>query len=157
MKNLIYTVFSTLIIASSVSTVWAKNPNDAKFSHIGNSAAIPNNANTLDATHKFDVHVQGKAISELMIDLPKGVSIDKGIEVQNKLNQKIPTTVSMNATKATVVFAEPVAPGTSISIRMKGVNTQGYEKTWHYPVSVKKVDMKEEISLGLARIQTYGG
>ncbi|MEH2047623.1 DUF2808 domain-containing protein [Nostoc sp.] len=160
MKKLIYTVAFTLVLASSVpsvSTAWAKNPNDAKFSHLGNSTAVPNNARTLNATHKFDVHVQGKALSELAIDLPEGVSIDKGIEVENKLGQKIPTTVSINNRKATVAFSEPVAPGTSISIRMKGVNTPGYEQTWHYPVSVKKVDMKEEIPLGLARIQTYGG
>jgi hypothetical protein len=157
MKKLIYTFAFTLVLASSVPTAWAKSPNDAKFSHLGNSAAVPNNARTLDATHKFDVHVQGKALSELAIDLPERVSIDKGIEVQNKLGQKIPTTVSINNRKATVAFSEPVAPGTSISIRMKGVNTPGYEETWHYSVSVKKVDMKEEIPLGLARIQTYGG
>jgi hypothetical protein len=157
MKKLIYTFAFTLVIASSVPTTWAKNPNDAQFSHLGNSAAVPNDARTLNATHKFDVHVQSKALSELAIDLPEGVSIDKGIEVENQLGQKIPTTVSINNRKATVAFSEPVAPGTSISIRMKGVNTPSYEKTWHYPVSVKKVDMKEEIPLGLARIQTYGG
>ncbi|OCQ93457.1 hypothetical protein BCD64_00735 [Nostoc sp. MBR 210] len=157
MKKLIYTFAFTLVIASSVPTAWAKNPNDAQFSHLGNSAAVPNDARTLNATHKFDVHVQSKALSELAIDFPEGVTINKGIEVENQLGQKIPTTVSINNRKATVAFSEPVAPGTSISIRMKGVNTPGYEETWHYPVSVKKVDMKEEIPLGLARIQTYGG
>ncbi|BAU04552.1 MULTISPECIES: DUF2808 domain-containing protein [Nostocales] len=157
MKKPIYAAAFTLVFASSVSTAWAKNPNDANISHLGNSAAVPNVARIPDATHKFDVHVQGKALSELAIDLPEGISIDKGIEVQNKLGQKIPTTVSINNKKATVAFSEPVAPGTTISIRMKGVNTPDYEGTWHYPVSVKKIDMKEEIPLGLARIQTYGG
>ncbi|MDZ8052403.1 MAG: DUF2808 domain-containing protein [Aulosira sp. ZfuCHP01] len=160
MKKLIYAVAFTLSIVASVPTAWAKNPNDAKFSHLGNSVAFPNTANTPNATHKFDVHVQGKALSELSIDLPKGVNINKEIEVQNKLGQKLPTTISINDRKATVTFQEPVAPGTSISIRMKGVNTPdyepGYQQTWNYPVSVKKVDMKTEIPLGLARIQTYG-
>jgi hypothetical protein len=157
MKKLIYTVTFTLVLASSVTTAWAKNPNDAKFSHLGNSAAVPNVARIPDATHKFDVHVQGKALSELVIDLPEGISINKGIEVQNKLGQKIPTTVSINNKKATVAFSEPIVPGTTISIRMKVVNTPDYKGTWHYPVSVKKVGMKEAIPLGLARIQTYGG
>ncbi|MGM3309597.1 hypothetical protein ACSQ6I_27060, partial [Anabaena sp. WFMT] len=67
MKNLIYAVVFTLSIVASVPTAWAKNPNDAKFSHLGNSAAVPNTANTPNATHKFDVHVQGKALSELSI------------------------------------------------------------------------------------------
>ncbi|WP_414530961.1 hypothetical protein [Nodularia chucula] len=48
-KNLIYAVAFTLSIVASVSTAWAKNPNDAKFSHLGNSAPVPNTANTLDA------------------------------------------------------------------------------------------------------------
>lgn len=109
MKKLIYTFAFTLVIGSSVPTVWAKNPNDAKFYHLGNSAAVPNNFRTQDAIHKFDVHVQGKALSELTIYLLEGVSIDKGIEVKNKLSQKISTTVSINNRKATVAFSEPVA------------------------------------------------
>ncbi|BAZ19308.1 hypothetical protein IQ244_05975 [Nostoc sp. LEGE 06077] len=43
MKKLIYAAAFTLVFASSVSTVWAKNPNDANISHLGNSAAVPNN------------------------------------------------------------------------------------------------------------------
>ncbi|MBD2568741.1 MULTISPECIES: DUF2808 domain-containing protein [Nostocaceae] len=155
MKKLIYAVAFTLVFASSVPTAWAKNPNDAKFSHLGNSAAVPNDARIPNATHKFDVHVQGKALSELAIDLPEGVSIDQGIEVQNKLGQKIPTMVSMNNRKATIAFSESVAPGTTISIRMKGVNIPMYSETWQYPVYAKKVGFTEAIPLGLAQIQTY--
>ncbi|MBD2772075.1 DUF2808 domain-containing protein [Iningainema tapete] len=156
MKKFMYaaTLF-TLAIVSSVPAALAKNPNDAKISHLGNSAAIPNYAAAPAATHKFDVHTQGKAISELIIDLPEDANINQGIEVKNKLGQKISATVSINGRKATVAFSEPVAPGTTISILMKGVNTPGYEQTWHYPVSVKKVGMNGELPLGLARVQTY--
>ncbi|WP_414574050.1 hypothetical protein [Nostoc sp. CCY 9925] len=75
MKKLIYTFTFTLVIGSSVPTAWTKNPNDAKIFHLRNSATVPNNARTQDAIHKFDVHVQGKALSELTIDFPEGVSI----------------------------------------------------------------------------------
>ncbi|AFZ61096.1 DUF2808 domain-containing protein [Anabaena cylindrica FACHB-243] len=155
MKKLIYAVAFTLVLTSSLPTAWAKNPNDANISHLGNSAAVPNDAGNLNATHKFDVHVQGKALSELAIDLPERISIDQGIEVQNKLGQKIPTMVSMNNRKATIAFSEPVAPGTTISIRMKGVNTPMYSEIWQYQVYAKKVGFTEAIPLGLAQIQTY--
>lgn len=154
-KKLIYAVVFTFAI-SSTAPAFAKSPNDAKVTHLGNSAALPNYVQVTDATHKFDVYVQGKAISELMIDLPEDIKINQGIEVKNKSGQKIPATVSINDRKVTIAFSEVINPGTSLSIVMKGVRTSGYEETWHYPVSVKKVGIKEEIPLGLARIQTYG-
>jgi hypothetical protein len=108
---------------------------------------IYNYAQVTDATHKFDVYVQGKAISDLMIDLPEDIKINQGIEVKNKSGQKIPSTVSINDRKVTIAFSEVINPGTSLSITMRGVRTPGYEETWHYPVSVKKVGIKEEIPL----------
>lgn len=89
-----------------------------------------------------------------MIDLPKEVSV-KRIELKSKSGQKIPTIMSMNGRKAKVAFSEPVVPGTSISILMKGVATPGYQQNWQYRVSAKKVGMKEGIPLGLAQVQTY--
>ncbi len=151
MKKLIYATAFTLTIAST--SAWANSPNDANISHLGKSAAVPIDALVLDATHKFDVHVQGKALSELMIDIPEEVSV-KGIKVKNKSGQKIPTTVSINGRKATVAFSEPVATGNSLTIFMNGVNTHDYGQTLHYRVSAKKVGMNGEISLGLARVQT---
>jgi Protein of unknown function (DUF2808) len=158
MNKLICTTALSLAISSSLTTAWASNPNDAKMSHLGNSAATPSDAVASDATHKFDVYVQGKAISELAVNLPKGVSINRGIEVKNKSGEKIPATVSIKEGKATLVFSQPVAPGTTILVSMKGVNTPSYgsnSHTWLYEVSAKKVDMNGEISLGLAQVQTY--
>lgn len=81
MKKLIYTVAFTLVLASSVPAAFAKNLNDAKASHLGNSSAFPNDSAASDATHKFEVHVQGKAVSELAINVPEGVKVKRGIEV----------------------------------------------------------------------------
>ncbi len=155
MKTLIYAAAFTLIVSSTVPT-FARSINDAKVTHLGNSAAIPNYAQIPDATHKFNVYVQGEAISELIIDLPEDVKINQGIEVKSKSGKKISATVAINARKATVAFSEPIAAGSSILVMMNGIKTPGDQKTWHYPVSIKKVGMKEEIPLGLARVQTYG-
>lgn len=156
MNKLIYAAAFTLAISSTIP-VFAKSPNDAKVTHLGNSAAIPDTAQTYDATHKFDVHIQGKAVSELIIELPEDVKITEGIEVNNKSGEEIPATVSINGKKATIAFSEAVNPGTSLSIQMQGVLTPIYANTWHYSVSAKKVGFKEEIPLGLARVNTYSG
>ncbi|OKH47619.1 hypothetical protein NIES2101_23125 [Calothrix sp. HK-06] len=155
MKTLIYTTAFTLAVAFTIPA-FAKSPNDTKVTHLGNSAAIPNYAQFPGATHKFNVYVQGEAISELRIDLPEDIKIKQGIEVQNQSGKRIPTTVDINARKATLTFSEPIAAGNSILVMMNGIKTPGYQKTWHYPVYIKKVGMTEEIPLSLARVQTYG-
>ncbi|BDI20847.1 hypothetical protein ANSO36C_66490 (plasmid) [Nostoc cf. commune SO-36] len=157
MKKLIYAVAFTLAFTSSVDAVFASGKlGDFSASHLMKSAAIPNTTYAIDATHKFEVHVQGKPLAGLTINLPEGVSIDKGIEVENQSGQKIPTTVSINEQKATVAFSQPIDPETKLSISMKGVNTTGYsDETWQYQVYAKKVGFTEEIPLGIAQIQTY--
>lgn len=153
MKKLIYATAFTLVLASTVPSAWASNPNDANITHLGKSAAIPIDSLVPDATHKFDVHVQGKALSKLVIDIPEGVSV-RGIKVKNKSGQQIPATVSINGRKATVAFAEPVAPGNSLTVFMNGVDGPDYGQTLNYQVSAKKVGMNGNIPLGLARVQT---
>ncbi|BAY63561.1 hypothetical protein NIES25_67290 (plasmid) [Nostoc linckia NIES-25] len=99
--------------------------------------------------------MQGKPLAELMINLPEGVKINKGIEVKNQSGQKIPTTVSINGQKTTVAFSQPINPEMKLSIFMKGVNTPRYSEIWQYQVYAKKVGFTQEIPLGTAQIQTY--
>jgi hypothetical protein len=158
MKNLINTFALTLVMTSPLSIALASNPNDAKMSHLGSSSATPNQSVFSDATHQFEVHVSGKEISELVIQLPEGVSISRGVDVKTKSGTKVPANVSINEEKARLVFSQPVAPGVSILVSMKGVETPFYASnghTWHYKVFATKVGMKEEISLGLARVDIY--
>lgn len=161
MKVLIYIAAFSLVITSSVPGVWAsEKPGDSSASYLGKTAAYPSDTTAVGATHKIEVHVQGKSLAELAIDLPERVSINNGIEVKNQSGQKIPVTVSINNRKATVGFSQPVAPETKLSILMKGVNTlgnseAGYSLPWMYRVSAKNVGSQGEISLGVARIQTY--
>lgn len=148
------------MFASSLPAQTRELMHDAKkITHLGNSAAIPSNSRFQGAIHNFEVHVQGKALSELSIDLPKGVSIRKGIDVTNKSGQKIETAVSVNDRKASVLFTQPVPPETTLLIKMRGVsvNTLGYRHIWMYRFYGKMVGLNAEISLGSARIQTHGG
>lgn len=156
MKKLIYATAFALVFASSVPAAWATGkPEDTRFSHLVDTAAYPNNASSRNATHQFEVHVQGRALSEISIDLPEGVSIHRGIEVTNQSGEKIDTQVSVNDRQATVVFSQPVPPDTVLSINMQGVDTAGIDNTWQYRVYAKKVGLSAEIPLGSARIQTW--
>ncbi len=160
MRSLIYAVAFTLAFTSSVDAVFASGkPGDFSASNLIKSAATPNHTCATNATHKFEVHVQGKLLAGLTINLPEGVKIDRGIEVKNQSGQKIPTTVSINEQKATVAFSQPIDPQTKLSILMRGINTPMYEpgsgKTWQYQVYAKKVGFTQEIPLGLALVQTY--
>ncbi len=155
MKTLIYAATFTLILTSSIPAAQARNLKDFNVTHLGNSVAIPKYVTVHNARHQFKVHVRQKALSELSIKIPEKVSINEGIEVKNQAGQKVPASVSINDGKATLVFSQPVAPETTLSVSMQGVKTPAYKSIWHYSVFAKNVGMTTEIPLGLARIQTY--
>ncbi|MCY7384463.1 MAG: DUF2808 domain-containing protein [Microcoleus sp. CAN_BIN18] len=156
MKKLIYAAAFTVILASNApATIAGGAMQNANVPHLVGSAATPNKARFQGATHRFDVHVQGRALSEIAIALPDDLRISGGIEVKNQSNQKIETQVSVNNQKATVVFAQPVAPDTTISIEMRGIHTPGYSHNWGYAISGKMVGINAEIPLGRVGIQTY--
>lgn len=147
----------TLVFASSVSAAWAAAslPN-AKTSPIVHSWAHPNGARVPNATHHFKLQVEGNALSQLSIDIPEGISITQGIEITTQSGQKLDPTVSINNRRATIAFAQPVPPGTRLSILMKGIRTSDYlGHTWFYPVEGRFVGMTSDIQLGTVRIQTY--
>ncbi len=157
MKPLIYAATLTLAIVSLAPVAQAFGSlRDANFPHLGNGGATLNNARVLNATHYFEIHVQGKALSELSIDLPEVVSMPKTIEVKNQSGQKIDAKVFFNNRTATVVFAQPISPETILSVNMQGVNTSGYSKTWVYQVYGKIVGLTSQIAMGPAWVQTYG-
>lgn len=156
MKKLIYAAAFTLMLASNApATVAGGAMQNANFPHLVHSGAHPNKARFQGATHHFEVHVQGKALSALAIDLPDDVKLRSGIEVTNQSGQKIESQVSVNNRKATVFFSQPVSPDTTISIDLLGIRTPGYSRNWMYTISGKMVGINAEILLGTVLIQTY--
>ena len=156
MKKLIYAAAFTILLASNApATIAGGAMQNANVPHLIGSAATPNRAGFQGATHRFDVHVQGRTLSEIAIALPDDLSIRGGIEVKNQSGQKIETQVSVKNQKATVVFAQPVAADTTISIYMRGIQTPGYSRNWGYAISGKMVGVNAEIPLGRVGIQTY--
>ncbi len=54
-----------------------------------------------------------------------------------------------------MVFAQPVAPDTTISIDIRGVDTPGNTRNWMSAISGKMVGINAAIPLGIVLIQTY--
>ena len=84
------------------------------------------------------------------------ISIEDGIEVtDDDSNQKIAAKVAINDQKATLTFTQPVASDTTLAIKMKGVDASRLiQKILLYRINITMADMSEEISIGVARINT---
>ncbi|BAZ47039.1 hypothetical protein NIES4102_40850 (plasmid) [Chondrocystis sp. NIES-4102] len=156
MKNLIYPTVFSLFLASITPIALAEDSHDNdETSHIISALAYPRRKRALDATHRFEVHVKGQPISALSVELPERISIEDGIEVTDDSDQKVTAKVAINDQKATLTFAQPIAPDTTLKIKMKGVDASRLiQKIVLYRVNITMVDMSEEISIGVAEIRT---
>ena len=157
MRILLFRITLTLVCTSWASATWAAEvlPN-AKTSPIIHSWAHPDGARVPNATHHFELKVEENALSQLSIDIPKGIRVTRGIETTTKSGQKLDATVSINNRRAAIAFAQPVPPGTIVSVSMKGIRTSDYlGRTWFYLVRGRNVGMTSDIPLGTVRIQTY--
>jgi hypothetical protein len=156
MKKLIYSTVFSLFLASIATIALAedRHGND-KTSHIINTGAHPRKLRSMNVTHHFEVHVKGQPISALSIDLPESIGIGDGIEVTDGSNQKIDAKITIENQKATLAFAQPVAPDTNLSIKIRGINAKRYiQKILLYRVNTTMADMNQEMSIGVARINT---
>jgi hypothetical protein len=148
---------SQTLHASSVPALAGGVLRDAKAPHLVHSDAHPNNARVPSATHHFEVHVQGRDLSQLSVDVPKGLKVSDRIVVTDQSGKKIDAAVSVNDRRVTIAFSQPVPTGTTLSVSMKGVRTQfpSRRRIWLYPVYGRSVGMTADVRIGLARIQTY--
>lgn len=130
---------------------------EANAPHIVHSSAHPNGTRVPNATHHFEVHVQGKELSQLSFEVLNGVEVSDRIMVSDQSGKKIDSTVSIKDKRATIAFSQPVPVETTLLISMKGVKTPFLSRgnTWLYPVYGRSVGMTEEIRMGIAQIQTY--
>jgi len=159
MKVLIHAAATTLIFIAAIPVMQAVGaPSDAKVSYIIHSTAYPKNARVQNATFHVGIAVSGYSLSQLAIDIPKQVKIRREIEVTDQTGKKVDTAVSFNGTSATIAFTQPVPPGTTLELDIKGVSTSGtgrLGRVWLFPTSSRYIGLNADIPLGSARIQTY--
>ena len=165
MKKLICATTFTLAIPIGIASLYAFSVpafaggvlREANAPHIVHSSAHPNGTRVPNATHHFEVHVQGKELSQLSFEVPDGVEVSDRIMVNDQSGKKIDSTVSIKDKRATIAFSQPVPVETTLSILMKGtkVSFLSQGRTFLYPVYGTSVGMTQEIRIGIAQIQTY--
>lgn len=155
LKRLIYVTLPLLTVLSAVPPLQAEDTlSNVRATQIISSAAIPNSAGINRATYRMVLRVGGGSLSQVTIDIPDEIAIGE-IEVKSESGQKIESTTSVSGKLATLVFAQPIAPGTTVEVSLRDVSTRwGYPKTWFFPVTGNVGGVS--IPLGLARFQTYG-
>jgi hypothetical protein len=160
MKTLLYATALTLAFIASVPAAQAAGVlRNATVTHLVSSGAHPNSAHALTSTYYFTLHVAGKPLSQLSIDVPEDIKSTQGIEVQDSSGQILDTKLSWKNQMATITFAQPVSPENTLKVSLKEVQTSGFAKShstiWLLPVSGQSVGLNAEIPFGLVRIHTY--
>ena len=165
MKKLICATTFALAIPTGVASLFVSSVpvlaggilREANAPHIVHSSLHPNGTRVTNATQHFEVHVQGKELSQLSIEIPDGIDVSDRIIVSEKSGKNIDSNIAIKDKKATIAFSQPVPVETTLSILMKGFNTSilSQRRTLLYPVSARSVGMTEDIRIGTARIQTY--
>ena len=112
MKKLICATTFTIAIPIGIASLYAFSVpafaggvlREANAPHIVHSSAHPNGTRVPNATHHFEVHVQGKELSQLSFEVPDGVDVSDRIMVSDQSGKKIDSTVSMKDKRATIAF-----------------------------------------------------
>jgi hypothetical protein len=138
----------------AIPAAQAAGPLGAKVPHLTSSGYNPNNQrHSYSGNYYIRVHVVGRSLAQLVIESPNDVQLSEGITITDQAGDPINVTVSLKGQKATVAFAQAVAPDTTLAINLKNVRTSLDPPTWFLAVSSQLAELSGEIPLGLARIQ----
>jgi len=161
MKSLIFagalflSAFTTIPATFAASYIDSINTG-VKVIHIDDSTAIPNNAISRSATYKINIHVEGKSLSSLAINLPEDLSVNN-VEVTDRSGKPIANNATVGDKEIAITFNSPVTSESFLQVRLLGTSTRwNNSNTWLLPVFAKVEGISDSLSLGLARIQTYG-
>lgn len=154
MKKFFYVAGFMLASLMAIPSAQAAGSFDAKVPHLASSGSDPNNPRHSHLGNYFiRVHVQGRTLTQLMIEAPVGVQLSEAIVITEPSGKPISATVSLNGQKAIIAFAQAVSPDTTLEIDLKNVKTLPDSPTWFFSVSSQLSGLNAEIPLGLARIQ----
>ncbi|MBW4692073.1 MAG: hypothetical protein KME27_09925 [Lyngbya sp. HA4199-MV5] len=158
MKATVFGLLCVIFAATTVSVAQAQTPT-ASVTQIVAADADPMDTSSTDsgaADHFIDVKVQGNPITGIAIEFPPGLRVTKGIDVKARSKQTVKANVAINSNGATINFLQPVSPGTTLKIALRGVNgSRSAEDIWLYPIAVRYVGETQNIAIGTARIATY--
>lgn len=113
--------------------------------------------NTRVVRHTLRVRIpeQSKAISQLKVSVPPGLTVRNDLTVHDQFGKQIETNTSVNENTVTISFPQPVEPKTTLEIDMNRVVILRKSGIWSYRVYAKLVDLEPELNLGVTQIRGY--
>jgi hypothetical protein len=157
MKNIIYLATLTLALAALNPAAYATHLPDKGISpHVFGTGQFPQTKwGTIRQSFRLEIPSQSKNLSELDIEIPKGLTVRNDISVSDKFGRKVQANTSINRNKMMIAFPQAVSPGTILNIDMNRVNRTGTSNAWLYRISAKFVGSDAEMPIGIARFGLF--
>ncbi|MBW4685712.1 MAG: DUF2808 domain-containing protein [Komarekiella atlantica HA4396-MV6] len=157
-RKLIHTTILALTMAVVVPATYANpTPQSSNFPHVislGESPQGIRHWRILRHTLKIAVPENSKAISQLIIEAPANIVLRESIDVFEQSGKEIAAKVFIQGKKATLEFAESVAPGTVIIVEMKNVKkTAVTTGDKFYKISTILAGMNVELPIGIVQLR----
>ncbi|PSF32921.1 hypothetical protein C7H19_20985 [Aphanothece hegewaldii CCALA 016] len=105
-------------------------------------------------TIRIEVPEDSKAISQLKISVPPGLTVSNNITIHDESEENITADISVAERMIIISFSQPITPKNRLEINMNGVRISGASNVFTYRVIAKLVDIEPELNLGIAEIRT---
>lgn len=151
MKLFAYTA-SLFLSVIALSPIAQAAGSTTRVPHIVSASASLNNARFQPNDYSFRLHIAGQALSELTIDALDPVRLSQQIIVTDQAGKKLDTTVTANGQTATIAFAQPVSPDTTIKIDLENVQAQISPNIVQFSLTSKLVGLNGAIPMGVIRV-----
>ncbi|HEY9668888.1 MAG TPA: hypothetical protein V6C91_18910 [Coleofasciculaceae cyanobacterium] len=156
-RILIYAAAFTLIAAALIPANSATARTDQGNSpHVDSTVQFPQTKWRI-VRHTIRLHVPQKssALSQVILDVPVGLTASNDIILSDSSGQKINANVSINGRQVTLAFPQPIASETKLDIDLNNVKISGVSNAWLYRVSALFVGLDRELPLGVAQFKVY--
>lgn len=155
MKPLIYSGALALAVVASLPTGYA-SARAGKNTHVDSTLQFPQ-GKTRNFRHTIRLHIpqESSAISQLMINVPTGLTVKSDITVTDQSGKQVKTQIAVNDSKVLLIFSEPVTSGTKLDIDLNNVIRTGGSNAWLYQIYEKIAGSNVEITIGIAQFRTY--
>lgn len=154
-RTLIYAAAFSLVATVLISADYA-SARAGRFTHIDSTFQFPSSkARNFRHTIRLHIPQEGRAISQLSIEVPPGLTVRNNITISDQSGRRIKANTSVNGNKIILAFPELVAPGTRLNIDLNKVIRRGFSNGWLYSVSEKNPGINADIPIGVAQFRTY--
>ncbi len=157
-RTLVYTAVCSVATAALIFTGYANAKTDNnKLANIENTLQFtPTGWQLIKQTFQLHIPKNGKALSQLIIDVPSTVAVSNDIDILNDQGQKIKINISVSSQKIIIDFPEPVTSSTShLQINLNKVLQPILSSTSTYYISAKVVGSDVEIPVGVAQFSSF--